>query len=204
MTKSVVFIHGGNAFSSYDAFIEYLHTKEIREPYGISKEKRWKEDIFTTFGERCHTLFPSMPNSQNAHYTEWKLWFERYFNYIKGDAVLIGHSLGGYFLARYLSENTPSFTISALYLIASPFENDDFEGEDGGDFAFDPKNIENVEKACENIIIVHSEDDSLVPFLHAQKYAKALSNARTLFFKDRWHFIDSEFPELIEDIKKYI
>ena len=52
-----------------------------------------------------------------------------------------------------------------------------------------------------NIYIYHSEDDFVVPFADLDKYAKDLPNAKKVIFKDRGHFLQEEFPELIESIK---
>lgn len=204
MQRTIVYIHGGTAFSSYGSFLNQLKNTEISDPYGIKMRKRWKEEIFTTFGAKCLTLFPSMPNSQNAHYEEWKIWFERHIPFIQGEAILIGHSQGGYFLAKYLSENTPTFPIRALYLVSAAFMRDDFGGEDGGDFEFNPGNLTNLPQIASNIILIHSKDDTVVPFSHFEKYKTALPQARTMSFEDRWHFVGEEFPEIIEDIRKYI
>ena len=46
-----------------------------------------------------------MPNSMNARYKEWKIMFNKFLPFFKNNLVLVGHSLGGIFLAKYLSEN---------------------------------------------------------------------------------------------------
>jgi len=204
MNTQIVYIHGGTAFSSYEAFITHLRTRTIWDPSGTMKQKRWKEDLVTEFGETCDVFFPSMPNSQNAQYEEWKIWFERYFGFLTGNVILIGHSLGGYFLAKYLSENTPPFHVKSVYFVASPFENDDFDGEDGGDFVFNALNITNIEKIAEKIVIFHAKDDIVVPPEHAQKFHVALPSAEYILLETGGHFIDERFPEIIEHIKKNI
>jgi CRP/FNR family transcriptional regulator len=43
----------------------------------VSIDEQGKETIKETFGAECDVLYPSMPNSDGAHYYEWKIWFER-------------------------------------------------------------------------------------------------------------------------------
>lgn len=204
MRKQIIFIHGGTAFSSYESFLSHLKTKTIWDPKGIEKQKRWKETILEEFGSKCDVFYPSMPNSQNAKYMEWKIWFERYFAYVTGEVILIGHSLGGFFLAKYLTESTVPFPITALYLVASPFRPDDFQGEDCADFAFDPSNVPNLIEKVKSITIIHSKDDQVVPVSHAEMFHVALPHAKYMLFEDRGHFLDPTFPEIIEDIRKYV
>lgn len=204
MKTTIIYIHGGTAFSSYDLFLTHLKTKEIADPYGLKPKKHWKEDIHTVFGSTCKTIFPRMPNGQNAHYEEWKIWFERHIPFIVGNVILIGNSQGGYFLAKYLSENTPSFPIVSLYLVSAPIQKDDFGIEDGGDFSFPLDKIDNISIYVNNITLIHSKDDTVVPFSHFEMYKAYLPNAKTMVFKNRCHFVGESFPEIIEDIKKYI
>ena len=202
MKKQIFFIHGGSAFSSYEAYINQLKTTPVREPYYTEPKKRWRETLATEFGDSHDVLYPSMPNSHNARYEEWKIWFERYFEYLISDIILIGHSHGGLFLAKYLSENTPPINIVALYLIAAPFSGEDLGDEDGGDFVFDTSKLENIAKQCGKIYVFHSKDDPIVPVSHGTFYKKALSTAKYIEFEDRGHFLTEEFPELIENIRK--
>lgn len=39
-----------------------------------------------------------MPNSNNAHYQEWKIIFDKIVTLLDEDVIFISHSLGGIFL----------------------------------------------------------------------------------------------------------
>ncbi len=199
--KQIVFIHGGTAFTRYEAFLEYLRTKPIEDPLNERKEKRWQTTLSETLGDTHEVYFPAMPNNRNAQYTEWKMWFERYFQFLREEVILVGHSLGGYFLAKYLSENKMPVSVQGLFLLAAPFHNDDFGGEDGGDFAFDPKNLGSLTAQVRDIHILHSKDDPVVPYTHALMYKEVLPKAQLHTFIDKNHFILEEFPELIAQIR---
>jgi uncharacterized protein len=204
MKTQILYIHGGDAFTNYENFLEILKTEPIDDPFNTEIRKKWKEKLKIECGGQADILLPSMPNSRNAHYIEWKIWFERHFEFLTGEVILIGHSQGGYFLAKYLTENSAPFPIKALFLVSAPFEPRVDEPEDGGDFNFDTSNLHNLEKQAQNIIIYHSEDDTVVPYTHGISYKNALPSANFISFTDRGHFIGPEFPEIIEEIKKML
>jgi predicted alpha/beta hydrolase family esterase len=201
MKKQIVFIHGGYSFSNYEKFLDNLKTEPIWDPYGIETKKRWKETLKEEFSMICDIFYPSMPNRENAHYIEWKIWFERYFEFLTGEVILVGHSQGGCFLAKYLSENTVPFPVIGLYLVAVPCSSQNLGNEDIGDFQFDQKNLSGLEKMAQNITIYHSTDDDVVPYSHGENYHKALSGSSFTSFANRGHFLQSEFPEIITSIR---
>ena len=103
MKKQVVFIHGGETFDTYDDYIKYLEECDFNPDK--DKEKRWKHSLGEKLGSDFNVIAPLMPCKYNSKYNEWIIWFEKLFPYLKDTVVLVGHSLGGIFLAKYLSEN---------------------------------------------------------------------------------------------------
>lgn len=201
MKKPLIFIHGGTAYTNYEAFLNDLRTKTLRDLPGSEPKVRWTDTLATDLGNGFEVFKPRMPNSQNAKYLEWKIWFERYLALTPGEVILVGWSQGGYFLAKYLLEESYTTTISALYLLAAPFEPADFDGEDGGDFAFDTTRVGELGEKIGKITIMHSTDDPVVPFTHALSYAQGVPNATLVTFTDKNHFLVPELPELVALIK---
>lgn len=199
MKKQVVFIHGGEAFSNYEMFLKYLREDTI-DPYK-KPARRWHQALPDDLGDEYEVFLPHMPNAENAHYLEWKIWFEKYIPFLRDGVMLIGHSQGGYFLSKYLIENAFPVAIGALYLVAAAFEPADFGGEDGGDFRFDTAQLPRLQDLVQKIVIFHSNDDFVVPVAHARKYKEALPKAELVIFEDRVHFWQESFPELIAHIK---
>ncbi len=198
--KQVFFIHGGSAYSRYDDFLEALKTKELRSVTGESSE-RWSDNLRRDLGGQTELFQPRMPNADNAQYQEWQIWFERHFSYLLDGVILVGWSLGGMFLAKYLLENDLPFRPSALLLLAAPAGSCASEvGEDCGTFQFDPGRIEELATKMSNIQIWHSEDDFVVPYADALVYQAALPQAKLVTFQDRNHFLLPQFPEFIEAI----
>ena len=123
--KQVIFIHGGETFDTYDDYVEYLKNCE----FDLYKErgKRWKDSLSERLGENFEVIAPTMPSKYNAKYSEWKIWFEKVIPHVEDNVVIIGYSLGGLFVAKYLSENDLPKKILATYLIAAPYEKNDNE-----------------------------------------------------------------------------
>ena len=203
MKKQVFYIHGGDSYSDHDAFLDDLRARIPRDLPNLPKLRKWTETFRDDLGAEYEVFMPSMPNSQNAKYEEWKIWFERHFEYLEGDVILVGWSLGGMFLTKYLLKEDIPFAINALILMAPPFESIEGEGDDCGDFAFDTDDLDRLAEKTENIVLIHSKDDFVVPYEHALKFKEALPKAELVTFEDKNHFLIPEFPELIVKIKGF-
>ena len=105
MKKQIVIIHGGSSFKTYKDYIQNLKKQEISIE-NLKFQKRWKDGLSAELGDDYEFLTPRMPNRENARYEEWKIWFNRIEKILDDEVILIGHSLGGSFLTKYLSKNT--------------------------------------------------------------------------------------------------
>jgi predicted alpha/beta hydrolase family esterase len=192
-------IHGGMTFKNKKDYLKYLKTRSI----SIKKKNKWNEEYLEKeLGNKFELIRPKMPLKENAKYEEWKINFERYFPYFKNNIILIGYSLGGIFLAKYLSENKFPKKILSTYLICPPFDNtSDIEDLVGG-FKLG-KDLSNLEKQSKNLYLMFSKDDELVTVEHAEKYRKKLPKAVIKIFKSKnGHFNISTFPEIVKMIKE--
>ena len=196
MKKQVVIIHGADTFETYDAYLNFLRNFQIDiERYKTSKDD-WKPWLREKLGSEYEVILPTMPNKFNAKFEEWKLWFEKLFPFLNDDIVLVGHSGGASFLAKYLSENKFPKKIKGVFLVSGVFDVD-FDGLGLASFSLPEK----LDLQTENIFLYHSKDDPVVPFSALEKFAKALPYAHTRVFEDRQHINQEEFPELLGDIK---
>lgn len=204
MKKQVFYIHGASSYSNYEAFLNDLKTKTLRELPGEPQFNKWPSTLAKELGDEFEVFAPTMPNKQNAKYNEWKIWFERHLEFLQDDVVLVGWSQGGYFLSKYLIENDFPVAIKALFLLAAPFKHGDFVGEDGGDFGFDTERAGELSEKAENIFVLHSKDDFVVSYEHALLYKEKLPAAELVTFEDKNHFLVEKLPELIEKIKSVV
>ena len=201
MKKQVFYIHGGDSFKEHNTFIEDLKTKEIWNLPTLPSSTKWTHSLVANLGGEYEVFTPDMPNKQNADYTEWKIWFERHFEHLRDEVILVGYSLGAMFLAKYLTKETPPFTIKALFLLASPVEAEDFDDTTCGSFTFPLKKAGKIKEKAEKITIIHSKDDFVVPYEHSLILKETLPEATLVTYEDKNHFLIEKFPELIKMIK---
>ena len=196
--KQILFIHGGSTFKSYREYLSHLKSIEI--DLDRYRKTKWSDSLNIGLGNKFDVLLPKMPNPSNAKYNEWKIIFNKISKLLEKNVILIGHSLGAIFLIKYLSENKFPKKILATLLISPPYDDDGME-ESLGDFIL-PKSLNKLNNQGGKIFIYQSKDDPVVPYSHLEKYKKALPNAIIREFKNREHFNQPKFPELIKDIKE--
>jgi predicted alpha/beta hydrolase family esterase len=141
-----------------------------------------------------------MPNKNNAVYEEWKIWFSRLKEFLLDDVVLVGHSLGGIFLAKYLSENIFAKKIKAVFLVAAPFDHV-CPGEFLVSFQL-PSSLKEFSAQAPTIYLLFSKNDPIVPYKEAEKYHNALPGSHVIPFEAHEHFNQASFPELVKLIKQ--
>jgi len=145
-----------------------------------------------------------MPLAENAHYEDWKVHFKRYIPRLRHGVILVGGSLGGIFLAKYLSENTFPKRIRSVYLVAPPFDNSLTTEDLVGGFSL-PRNLSRLEKQVPRLVLMFSKNDRVVPPAHAVKYAKKLTRAEINIYKHiKGHFQVERFPQIVQMIRKDI
>lgn len=181
MKKQVLFIHsagpqGGKQGSS--PLIAYLQ-KSLSEDYHLS----------------C----PAMPNPENPSYASWKAILKEKLSELNGNVVLIGHSLGGSVLLKFLSEEACDLSISGLFVMGSPYWGLDKkwfyrEFELSNDFSSRVSQIK-------QIYLYQSRNDDVVPFSHFEHYEYKLPHAKTRVFENYGHLFQNDLPELVLDIE---
>jgi len=196
--KQVVLIHGGEDFVSYDAYLAALKTEQVKIEDFLPK-RRWRNTFAERLGAEYQVFTPEMPNRQNAHYEEWKIWFEKMFPFLNDDVILVGHSLGGIFLPKYLSANIFPKKIKAVILISPPYDSEGLTPP-LADFSL-TEPVSSMAQQCSNSYIIHGDADPIVPYSHAAKYLRELPTAKLITIPGGDHFIQEEFPELVELIK---
>lgn len=194
MKKQVIFIHGGQVYDTYEAYIADLKAFTV-DPH---PKKKWRMTLAEILSDH-EVLLPEMPNKMNAKYAEWEIWFDKYIQFLQDDVILVGHSLGASFFLRYLSRRALPVSVRTLYLVAAPYFTTDQEM--GGDFRFNEAEISHISDTVAEIVLIHSADDNVVPFNNLQLLKRAFPEARIIEFVDRNHFNQESFPELIADIQ---
>lgn len=197
----IFFIHGGMTFKNKKDYLHFLKTRKV----SIKEKIYWSNEYLKKRLDKDFEIIkPRMPLSEDAKYDEWKIHFERYFPQLRNNIILIGSSLGGIFLAKYLSENKFPKKILSVYLVAPPFDDTSKNEDLVGGFKL-KSDLSMIEKNCKNINLLFSRKDDVVPVSHAKKYKNKLKNANIIIYKHiNGHFKISTFPEIIKMLKKDI
>ncbi len=197
MKQQILIIGGGDTFKSYEEYIDFLNTFEVDIERFKSDKTDWKPWLRKNLGDEYEVIIPQMPNKTNAQYIEWKIWFEKILNQLNQGVILIGHSLGGVFLSKYLTENKLDKDIKAVFLVAAVYECD----SDGNTLVSFELPKTGVSLQTEKIYLYHSKDDPIVPFSELAKYINDLPNTVVRVLEDKKHINQEEFPELLNDIR---
>ncbi len=199
MKTQILFIHGGMTFKNKKDYFNYLKNR----PVSLEKKIRWNDDYLDkALGKNFHVIRPRMPLQDNAKYKDWKIWFERFIPHLRNNLILIGSSLGGVFLAKYLSENKFPKKILSAYLVCPPFDNTLEEEDLVGGFKI-KLDLSLIEKNVKKFYLLFSKKDDVVPVAHANKYKAKLKNANIIVYHHiKGHFKIAKFPEIIKMIKE--
>ncbi|MBO0695090.1 MAG: alpha/beta fold hydrolase, partial [Verrucomicrobia bacterium] len=65
--------------------------------------------------------YPRMPRENDPDYQRWRAQIRKELAAVKGKVILVGHSLGGSFLLKYLCEQKIETEVAGLFLIATPY-----------------------------------------------------------------------------------
>lgn len=197
MKPQIIHIHGGDAFEVKEDLYAMLQHRvvDLYAPERVT----WQKTLFTNLTDTHDFFRLSMPNPWWADYKAWSIWFEKIIPQLQDGIVLTGHSLGGGFLLRYLTENKLPVTITQLHLIAPVV--DDVDCKDIGGFKIDIAAWTGFASDITSVHLWHSTDDVYVPIHHSERFLAKYPQATLHRFTDRGHFLQSEFPELEAVIK---
>lgn len=188
----IVFIGGGDSPETKTEYYDLLRSMSF-DPYAPERQS-WRKWLAESTAETHEFIYVAMPDKYNADFIAWSIWFEKVIPHLRDGVILIGHSLGGGFLLRYLSENRLPVSIAQLHLVAPVVDSTDCPGV--GEFTIDLASWSGFMSESAVVHLWHSSDDTLVPMHHSTRFASTYPEAVLHAFTDRWHFLQSEFPEL--------
>lgn len=140
------------------------------------------------------TQTPEMPDAYKPDYEKWKGEFERFE--VDENTTLVGHSCGGGFLVRWLTENKVS--ADKLILVAPWLDPNRRKTTDFFDFKIDPE----IKRRFKEIHLFVSEDDESDILRSVDMLRGAIPEIEIHNFKDMGHFTyedmrTQEFPKLL-------
>lgn len=195
----ILIVHGGETFKTHKDYLDFLRNAKI----SLESQEKWKNKFFDEqLGNSFDIIRPQFPQPLNSEYDEWKIWFEKYFEFLNDGVILIGISLGSNFLVRYLSENNFPKRIKHVYLIAASFDDTLPDYNLVGGFADIQEDLSLLETQAGSLTLLFSKDDDVVPIEHMEKFKTKLPNAEYIVYESKnGHFQVEEFPEIVEMIR---
>jgi uncharacterized protein len=137
-----------------------------------------------------------MPNEADPTYAAYKTQIAKELASLEGPIVLVGHSMGGTVLLRFLTEEKVKKTIAGIFLVAAPY----WTAEEWFDEHKLHKNFASPSRKIPPIFFYHSRDDLVVPFIHLAMYAAELPQATIREFDGRGHQFENDLSEVAADI----
>src|SRR5919107_2754920 len=102
MKRRVLLIHGGGQ-GAYD------------------EDQKLAADLQDKLGDAYEVRYPEMPDEDSPEYEAWNRRIAEELAALDGAVVLVGHSLGGSVLLKYLSEEKVEKPVAGLLLVATPY-----------------------------------------------------------------------------------
>jgi predicted alpha/beta hydrolase family esterase len=181
MKKHVLFIHGAG-----DGAFE--------------EDRLLAASLQNALGFAYDVHYPKMPEEDSATYADWKVPIDRELAALDDEVILVGHSVGGSVLVKYLAEERLEKSVSSLFLLATPYWGaDEFWKWDEARL---PENVAAKLTNTPRIFLYHSRDDEVVPFAHLALYAAKLPQATIREFDGRGHQFGNDLAEVAEGIRR--
>ena len=180
MTRRVLFIHGGGE-GAYEA------------------DKKLVASLRVALGATYDVRYPRMPDPGRPEYGAWRERISEYLGALAGEVFLVGHSLGGSILLKYLCEIGTTTRVAGLFLIAAPFWGT--EGWEVDEYTLREDFASKLPSELP-VFLYHGRDDEVVPLEHLYLYAEALPRATIRKLDGRGHQFDEDLPEVAQDIRR--
>jgi predicted alpha/beta hydrolase family esterase len=178
----ILFIQGGGA-GAYEA------------------DQQLVTSLHRALGTAYELLYPKMPHESEPDYRNWKTQIGKELSHLKNGAILVGHSLGGSFLLKYLSDAKVEKSFAGIFLIATPYWGGDGWRYEGYELVTLPKDFPSKLESGTPIFFYHSRDDETVPFAHLALYARKLPEATIHALDDGGHQLKNDLSQVAVDIK---
>ena len=122
--------------------------------------------------EGFEVQIPNMPDTDNPQLKNWLPKLKEVADPPNENLFLIGHSLGGITILRYLEQLDENQKIAGVVFISACINALGYPEIEN--FFEKPINFEKIKTKAEYFVIIHSEDDPIVPVKHAHQFKKTL------------------------------
>ncbi|PSR56492.1 hypothetical protein AHMF7605_24845 [Adhaeribacter arboris] len=179
MTQQVLFIQGGG-----DA--------------GYEEDAQLVASLQTELGAVYQVHYPRLPSDKALPDFGWLQQISDEITGIRGNVILVGHSLGASMLLKFLSEKQVKKKITGIFLLSTPFWSGDEKWMEGltlkEDFAHKlPGNVP--------LFFYHCRDDEVVSFENLALYGQKLPHAALRPINSGGHQLNNNLFLVATDIK---
>ncbi|MBT2569650.1 alpha/beta hydrolase [Planococcus sp. ISL-110] len=151
-------------------------------------------------GSAFQVIAPKMPDPEDPQYVEWKNKLKEEIASLDDGAVLVGHSIGGSALLKFLSEEELGKSFAKLITIAAPFWGIDKDWE-LEDFTL-AEDFVSRNSLLPDVVLFHSIGDDIVPYKHLEKYMENLPSAKVRQLSGSDHIFQEGLAEAAEEIRR--
>ena len=143
---------------------------------------------------------PQLPDAENPDEQAWNEALLEEVKQVNDEVIVIGHSLGGAMALRFLEAVEARSTPKACLLISTPWmiRSEKFRG-----FFMSELDFEVLMWKVSRFAILHSREDDVIPFDHAEKYEKVL-HAKLFAVDGAGHFQGESYPEMLKVIDELV
>jgi predicted alpha/beta hydrolase family esterase len=181
MSNNVLFIHGaGDGGYEADAMLATSLQNELGTAYKVHFPKMSQDETESFFG------------------SQWPKQIGKEISSMKGEVILVGHSLGASMLMKYLSENKIKKRIAGVFLLATPFWSGDEDWVQPLKLREDfhsnlPKSVP--------IFFYQCKDDEEIPSSQFNLYKRNLPGGTFREIKSGGHQFNNDLSIVATDIK---
>lgn len=145
-------------------------------------------------------IAPDLPNPEQPDPDEWIQVLLDTVGAVDDETIVVGHSLGAAVALRFLEAVEAKSTPKGCVLVSAPWmiNNDMFRG-----FFLSELDYDVLMWKASRFTVIHSRDDKVIPFDHAEKYARVL-HAKLVERQEEGHFQGEQYPVVLEEIQKII
>ena len=166
---------------------------------GAHKEDGWlATSLQKALGTDYDVRYPQMPGESEPDMQTWKAKIARELEMLHGPVILVGHSIGGAALLKYLSEENVEKAIVGLFLLAAP--SWDEENWNFDDLRL-PRDLAAKLNGIPRIFLYHNRDDQVVPFSHLTLHAARLPRAVVRESDKGGHQFGNDLADVASDIR---
>lgn len=143
-------------------------------------------------------LIPELPNPEEPDRDVWTTALVDACAPLTSNDIVVGHSLGGAAALRMLEAAEARSTPHAMIMVSTPWmiKDEKFRG-----FFLSELDFEVLMWRASKFVIVHAQNDTIIPVEHGKRYAAALHGA-LVTPETGEHFQGTEYPGILDIIDR--